>query len=145
MKEKGLTKKRYDLLRLIHLCTLVFQTSCFKLFAHISNACLYDFVLFAYFSSYVTVNSLYSYFEWAVESFDDIESNNNVISRKNLVDHALELCHILKYEFILSPVSKVNLSVLPVNITDFVHHFHVCSLQSLNMPLLIPNRFRLCL
>jgi hypothetical protein len=79
--------------------------SCF----HFHVVCAHDKFSYLFFLSLriicITVNSLYSYFEWGIESFDDIETNNNIISRKNLVDHALELCHILKYEFILSPVS----------------------------------------
>lgn len=40
-----------------------------------------------------------------MEAVDEIETSNNPISRRNLVTLALELCHILKYEFILAPVS----------------------------------------
>jgi hypothetical protein len=51
------------------------------------------------------VNSLYSLFEWGVDAVDEIATNNNSIDRQNLINTALELCNILKYEFILSPVS----------------------------------------
>ena len=51
------------------------------------------------------VNSLYSLFEWGVDAVDEIATNNNSIDRQNLINTALELCSILKYEFILSPVS----------------------------------------
>lgn len=51
------------------------------------------------------VNALYAMHGWAIDAVDEIECNNNYISREKLQLTTLELCHILKYEFILCPVS----------------------------------------